>query len=59
MRRLLTVFFEPFGTSADNKKSGQKGHGLGLYVAKYFAESMGFTLSVKSEAGEVQFILER
>lgn len=56
---IIDSIFEPFVTSADNKKSGQKGHGLGLYVAKYFAESMGFTLSVKSEAGEVQFILER
>ena len=40
-------------------KEGEKDHSLGLYVAKYFAESMGFTLKARNLKEEVEFVLER
>lgn len=56
---LMDNIFEPFVTSVKSESAGQRRHGLGLYVAKYFAESMGFTLKASSESGEVKFILTR
>lgn len=57
---IIEHIFEPFVTSAPKAmKEGEKGHGLGLYVAKYFAESMGFTLKARNLKEEVEFVLER
>ena len=47
--------FEAFVTGGDCKE----GHGLGLYVAKYFAELLGLYLKCESLEEKVTFILQR
>lgn len=50
---MLPNLFEPFVTG------GGKGHGLGLYVAKYFAELLHMQIKVSSENDKVTFTLNR
>lgn len=58
--RIFGSIFEPFVTGIGSENGdGERGHGLGLYVARYFAESMGFSLRAENRAEEVCFVLER
>ena len=42
---IIDDIFEPFVTGAQGEDIGQKkGHGLGLYIAKYFAGKLGLEL---------------
>ncbi len=44
---LLPRIFEPFVEGGQEQGSGgTRGHGLGLYIASYFAKKLGITLSV-------------
>lgn len=52
---LLPAIFEPF-VSGSNSSDG---HGLGLYVAKYFSQLLDFDIFVKSDYGQVFFRIER
>ena len=36
-----------------------KGHGLGLYIAKYFAGKLGMELSGENVQDGVEFVLEK
>ena len=57
---IIDDIFEPFVSGVEkNEAETGKGHGLGLYVAKYFAESMKFGLRVENFTNEVRFVLEK
>lgn len=57
--------FEPFVSSIDDGESKDKTHGLGLYIAKYFARIMGFDLRAENildkmdNINKVEMIMER
>lgn len=52
--------FEPFVTGIHRDEAGQKkGHGLGLYIAKYFAGKLGLKLNGENLRDGVQFVLEK
>lgn len=57
--------FEPFVSSIDDGESKDKTHGLGLYIAKYFASIMGFDLRAENildkmdNINKVEMIMER
>ncbi len=54
--KILDDIFEPFITGAQGEK---KGHGLGLYIAKYFAGKLGLELHGENLKDGVQFVLEK
>ncbi len=54
-KELLENIFEPFVSGND----GKEGHGLGLYVVKYFAELLQLNVSVVSENHQVTVTIER
>ena len=57
---IIDDIFEPFVTGAQGEDIGQKkGHGLGLYIAKYFAGKLGLELRGDNMQDGVQFILEK
>lgn len=57
---IIDDIFEPFVSGVEkNEAETGKGHGLGLYVAKYFAESMKFSLRAENFTNEVRFVLEK
>ena len=47
--------FEAFVTGGKS----EAGHGLGLYVAKYFAELSGFSLTCENTGDKVAFTIKR
>ena len=57
--------FEPFVSTVDEGESKDKAHGLGLYIAKYFANIMGFDLRAENildkidNINKVEMIMER
>lgn len=57
--------FEPFVSTVDDGESKDKAHGLGLYIAKYFASIMGFDLRAENildkldNINKVEMIMER
>lgn len=57
--------FEPFVSTVDDGESKDKAHGLGLYIAKYFASIMGFDLRAENildkvdKINKVEMIMER
>lgn len=57
--------FEPFVSTVDEGESKDKAHGLGLYIAKYFASIMGFDLRAENildkldNINKVEMIMER
>ena len=52
--------FDPFVTGVDNGSSeDRKGHGLGLYIAKYFAGKLDLKLRGENLQDGVQFVLEK
>lgn len=52
--------FEPFVTSVDSERTEDgKGHGLGLYIAKYFAKKMDLELKGENLGNGVAFVLVR
>lgn len=51
---LMPHIFEPFVTGS----SAQKGHGLGLYVVRYYADLLGLTVTLSHEADGVMVRLE-
>ena len=58
--KILDDIFEPFVTGAQGDEAGQKkGHGLGLYIAKYFAGKLGLELRGDNMQDGVQFVLEK
>ena len=57
---VIDDIFEPFVTGSHGEESGQKkGHGLGLYIAKYFAGKLGLELHGDNLQDGVQFVLEK
>ena len=57
---IIDDIFEPFVTGAQGEDVGQKkGHGLGLYIAKYFAGKLGLELRGDNMQDGVQFVLEK
>ena len=57
---IIDDIFEPFVTGAQGEEIGQnKGHGLGLYIAKYFAGKLGLELRGDNVQDGVQFVLEK
>lgn len=58
---LLSHIFEPFVSGAHERASGEKSHGLGLYIAAYYAKKLNIALSIangeNSVAAEVSFAL--
>nr|WP_314631764.1 HAMP domain-containing sensor histidine kinase [uncultured Mogibacterium sp.] len=58
--KVIDDIFEPFVTGAQGDEAGQKkGHGLGLYIAKYFAGKLGLELRGENLQDGVQFVLEK
>ena len=58
--KIIDDIFEPFVTGTQNDEAGhKKGHGLGLYIAKYFAGKLGLELRGKNLRDGVQFVLEK
>ena len=49
--------FEPFVSGVKREKEKKKRHGLGLYVARYFVENMGYELNAENMDDGVRFIL--
>ncbi|EFC06369.1 ATPase/histidine kinase/DNA gyrase B/HSP90 domain protein [Bulleidia extructa W1219] len=57
---LIENIFEPFVTSVQEENlDKQKGHGLGLYIAKYFAGKLGLELKGKNLQDGVEFMIEK
>lgn len=57
---IVENIFEPFVTSVEAEGSERnKGHGLGLYIAKYFAGKLGMELSGENVQDGVEFVLEK
>ena len=57
---IIDDIFEPFVTGAQGEEIGQnKGHGLGLYIAKYFAGKLGLELRGDNVQDGVQFVIEK
>lgn len=50
------TIFEPFVTTKEEPE--EKGHGLGLYVAKYFADVLNLNIYGENLADGVRFVLE-
>lgn len=57
---IIENIFEPFVTSVENENSeSKKGHGLGLYIAKYFAEKLDLEIRGENLEKGVQFVLQK
>ena len=57
---IIDDIFEPFVTGIQGEEIGQKkGHGLGLYIAKYFAGKLGLELRGDNVQDGVQFVIEK
>lgn len=57
---IIDNIFEPFVTGIDDEETGQKkGHGLGLYIAKYFAGKQELELKGENLQNGVNFILQK
>ncbi len=57
---IIEDMFEPFVTRIEGESlEDGKGHGLGLYIAKYFAGKLNLELRGENLQGSVQFILEK
>lgn len=46
---ILPHIFEPFVSGSHGGAPGQRSHGLGLYIASYYAGRLGMILSVRNE----------
>ncbi len=47
-RELLPHVFEPFVSGSHEKNAASDSHGLGLYIASYYAKKLGITLRVEN-----------
>lgn len=47
---LLSHIFDPFVSGRDraDSRAGERGHGLGLYIASYYARKLGLSLTVQN-----------
>ncbi len=55
---ILPHIFEPFVSGSHGGPSGQRSHGLGLYIASYYAGRLGMKLSVCNSEEGVRAVLE-
>lgn len=49
--------FQPFVSSAE--RNGEDGHGLGLYIAKYYADILGMDITLEEDGESVVFTVIR
>lgn len=56
-KNIMDSVFEPFVSGVKREEEKKKRHGLGLYVARYFAENMGYELNAENMDDGVRFIL--
>lgn len=49
--KLLPHIYEPFVSGRDGDLDGVKSHGLGLYIASYYAKKLGISLTVQNGEG--------
>ncbi len=56
---LLLHIFEPFvsGAQSMDSRAGMRGHGLGLYIAAYYARKLDISLAVQNSAEGVAAVL--
>ena len=48
---ILTNIFDPFVSG--NQEKNIAGHGLGLYIAAYYAKQMGFAVHIENRGNSV------